>query len=1142
MTITDDSGSYTLAGVTQGTWIVTPAKFGFTFSPEYSYVQVASNVTGWDFVGYDKPPIVFVHGWNGLSKSCDWVVPEDYFEYTDNELHVRGYYVTYASLESSLCYTPSIEENVWRLDEAIQLAKENTNQEKVILIAHSMGGLVSRAYIEGGDYDNDVAQVFTFGSPHLGVPVDLLALLSPDGVAFYCLAQPAACDFSSLGMKLFDLRHPFRRNHVTYHVVSGDAPWSTRTVLGKAFDLLLLGADDGAVPMASGLGLTGHLDRWQTDETHGDIFGSKNYFARDGGTSKSYSQCLKPVLVDRIQDYCNPLGPSEPEAASDLALTANSTYKQRSPFVYGNLQSGQTNSHPMVLEGGATSFAAQWTTGSLLMTLMSPDGQVIDPAYAAAYPGVVTYQESAGYAIYEFPNAAVGTWQVRLQAVTAPTAGAAYTAFAAFESDLTLSGAADRHWYAPGSTASITATLAPTPQSASVAATILLADGSNITMPLASLGAGRYQGSYRVPASSGYAEVRLVAAGIKANGAAFERGVNLAFQISPNTVALNGIYGDAPDPDSAGVPHYKALTVTVGVDVNVAGAYGVSAEIVDAAGVLIAHASGVADLAIGKGSLILRFNGADIFASQRDGPYTLTNLLLTDHNGAALVAQEAQNVYTTAAYSYRDFGTNQVYLPLVLKHSGSPSVEPTPSATPTSTMTRTQTPTVTPTRTQTPSVTPTATTSPTPTRTPLPSTPLAYWQLDEGGGLSVFDATGHGSTGTLINGPTWSTGKIHGALSFDGSDDYVRINRSVVDTSKDYTVAAWVMLREVQSFRTAVSQEGAEISGFYLQTSWDGKFAFGAHIADSASTAARSVIAPWIPQANQWYHLVGVHDSIHDQIKLYVNGALIGTEPYNAGWNATGNTLIGRAKHGGNPVDFWPGKIDEVYLFDHALNDAQIHLVYLGPAAYWQLDEGSGLTADDATGKGNTCTLVNGPTWSTGKVGGAISFDGSNDYVQTSHSVLDTSKDYTVAAWVMLREVQSFKTAVSQAGVSISAFYLQTSWDGKFTFGAHVADSPSADAWRVIAPWIPQANQWYHLVGVHDSVHDQIKLYVDGALIGTEPYSAAWNATGNTLIGRAKHGGNPVDFWPGKIDEVYLFDRVLSDADILTLYRQASGG
>ena len=210
--VTGVSGGYTLAGLPVGTHSLTPTKGGFTFSPASHTVLVSSNVTGVDFTGYDKPPIVFVHGWNGLSSSCDWAVPEDYFNQIDNVLHDSGYYVAYAHLESSFCYTPPIEDNVTCLDNAIQLAKAATHQPKVILIAHSMGGLVSRAYIEGSDYDNDVAQLFTFGSPHQGVPDDLLAFFA-NGLSLgaYCEYQAAVCDFSYLGMRLFNQSHPSPR-------------------------------------------------------------------------------------------------------------------------------------------------------------------------------------------------------------------------------------------------------------------------------------------------------------------------------------------------------------------------------------------------------------------------------------------------------------------------------------------------------------------------------------------------------------------------------------------------------------------------------------------------------------------------------------------------------------------------------------------------------------------------------------------------------------------------------------------------------------------------------------------------------------------------------------------------------------------
>ena len=55
---------------------------------------------------------------------------------------------------------------------------------------------------------------------------------------------------------------------------------------------------------------------------------------------------------------------------------------------------------------------------------------------------------------------------------------------------------------------------------------------------------------------------------------------------------------------------------------------------------------------------------------------------------------------------------------------------------------------------------------------------------------------------------------------------------------------------------------------------------------------------------------------------------------------------------------------------------------------------------------------------------------------------------------------------------------------------------------------------------MRDVVSGTLKLYVDGQLAGTQTACVGSDATGNTVIGRAKFGGNPVDFWRGAIDQV----------------------
>ncbi len=661
----DATGNVYVAGVTRS------SDFPAAYSPGYD-----NSFNGYEDgfalklglgAGPEPTPIVFVHGWGGLPPwgSCAWPDPDDYFQSVDNDL-AAYYYVEYAQLETSPCYTPPLVENVPRLETAIAEAKAATDQEKVILIAHSMGGLVSRAYLEDESaFGHDVEALFTFGTPHLGVPEDLLVFFA-NGVSLgeYCEGyQPAACDFSVLGMVLFNRDHPNRAADVEYHLTSGDAPFSPRTALAKAAYVLLGDGDDGAVQTASGIGLDGMLDRWTTDEVHGPNSGPRSYFIRDGGPSRSYTECLRPVLVDGATDICGDFGTLDVRAAAAPGTS------QHTPFEFGTLLSGETATRAVSLEGGPTLFASQWQTETVEFTLLDPSDQVVDPAYAANHPELVTYDADTTSAVYEILNADAGVWKMVLSASSVPVDGSSYTMFTAFDSALQLTADTDQDWYQPGTTATISAALSDPAASAALTATVLYADGVTATLTLSPQAAGQYEGTYVVHDAPGYAEVRVAAAGITAGGTPMERGLVVAFQVSPDSVALTDTYSDAPELRSPGSPYYKALVVTVGIDSAIEGAVGLSADLRDPEGAHVAHSLAITDVVPGEVSLRLRFDGDDIYASEKDGPYTLTNLLLTDRRGSTLVVLEAEDVYTTGYYDYQSFGMAKVYLPLILRQA-----------------------------------------------------------------------------------------------------------------------------------------------------------------------------------------------------------------------------------------------------------------------------------------------------------------------------------------------------------------------------------------------------------------------------------------------------------------------------------------
>ena len=717
--LTDSNGYFTIA-VMAGNRTFTISKGGYTFAAPTA-LNVSTNINNLNFKGYNKPPIVMVHGWRSNAEETF----KENFNNIPGALEEAGYHIEFANLQTTWKYTPSVLDNVKGLMEAIKRARDATGQPKVILIAHSMGGLVSRAYIEGTRYQDDVSVLYTFGTPHLGTPMALFRFL---GVPLLLDGGPAVEEMSPENMILFNLFFQ-RRPGVEYHLIGGDAPmdvvvrqeqcWNVdidlgwfghlrwrwcipeirmpawtqppylRNEWGWLAGLNIPGQDDAFVSTDSATGiaqlpllpfnLSGNLDRASTDEVHGTWAGVYSYFSDQDQRSRqppsrSYHQCLKKVLVNKTTNTCGRWStgsrvPTTAAAAVGLKAFGASvksssqsmeesppSLEQHTPIAMGTLLAEKKEKHTIRIEGGVTAFAAHWTSGSVAVTLIDPNGQTIDPAFADSHPDVVQYGADNNTAIYYFRNATAGKWQLLVKGGSDIAAeGSNYSAFAALQSTLTISSQMDKGWYAPGNTAHISALFSEVPSSANVTATFLYSDGSSNVVTLSPNGQGQYEASVAVTDIPGYTQVRLETDGIKADGSPFERGQELLFQISPHSAVLNGTYSDHPDPRPEDSSLYQALNVTVGINSAINGRIGLSADLVDANGDFVAHSMAIEEIIIGASTLVLRFSGADIFAAQRNGPYHLTNLLLTDNREATLVVTEARDAYTTGIYDYRTF-------------------------------------------------------------------------------------------------------------------------------------------------------------------------------------------------------------------------------------------------------------------------------------------------------------------------------------------------------------------------------------------------------------------------------------------------------------------------------------------------------
>jgi hypothetical protein len=161
----------------------------------------------------------------------------------------------------------------------------------------------------------------------------------------------------------------------------------------------------------------------------------------------------------------------------------------------------------------------------------------------------------------------------------------------------------------------------------------------------------------------------------------------------------------------------------------------------------------------------------------------------------------------------------------------------------------------------------------------------------------------------------------------------------------------------------------------------------------------------------------------------------------------------------------------------------------------------------------------------------SVAFDGvTGSAVSTDRGLVDTTKSFSIAAWVSLDHEVEHAVAVSQIGEVAAAFYL--GYTGfQWSFNVKSADGPGGNAYaRVSRDHDPAA--WVHLVGVYDQSAGHIGLYLDGERVADTAFEATWPATGVLTVGRTLADGAPAAFWPGAIADVRVYDVALDDAQV----------
>jgi len=194
---------------------------------------------------------------------------------------------------------------------------------------------------------------------------------------------------------------------------------------------------------------------------------------------------------------------------------------------------------------------------------------------------------------------------------------------------------------------------------------------------------------------------------------------------------------------------------------------------------------------------------------------------------------------------------------------------------------------------------------------------------------------------------------------------------------------------------------------------------------------------------------------------------------------------------------------------------------------WWKLDESSGLTAADSSVFGNDGTLTNmaGDEWTTGIVGGALAFDGIDDYIDCGDDdSLNIRNEITMSAWVNLsaRPAKNEWFDIIMKGDLTYSMYVQGADTVLTTLAAEFdLDTGYKDHWMLTSIDIPPG-EWVHVAVTFDNT--DCKFYVNGVLDHTEnaPGTIDDNAAEDLVL--VKGNG---DYLEGSLDDVRIYNRAM---------------
>ncbi|MEF8874181.1 MAG: LamG-like jellyroll fold domain-containing protein [Candidatus Thermoplasmatota archaeon] len=432
---------------------------------------------------------------------------------------------------------------------------------------------------------------------------------------------------------------------------------------------------------------------------------------------------------------------------------------------------------------------------------------------------------------------------------------------------------------------------------------------------------------------------------------------------------------------------------------------------------------------------------------------------------------------------------------------------------------------------------------------------VTYYRMDRnisGDGGSVKDYSGNDDTGTTHN--ETKTG-VNGAFStkgfeFDGTDDYVEAPSGLINNGP-FAFSFWFKpssstwngtLLDATINKTSQDEKLFHIIANQSQINW---------IYEDGNDYNYELTLNADLSQQKWYHVVatGVFNGDGYQ-SLYLNGHQLSSQYINAGTKPDLQTL-----HIGNYTDptTWymenktpfSGKMDEFQIYSKDITSEGVEELYhrQGLVGFWKMDDSSvsedGGTVISHSAFDNVGTTYNGvDTDSTGVFStNGFGFDGVDDHIAVpDDKSLDISGPTSMQAWIkpnVAHETGSNLGVMAKAESGVGwAWQLRFGNDNANDTLGFKFNTDVGDRWVNVGHNLTP-DEWYHVAGVFNGAH--AKLYLNGELKDVTTFGSIITSDAELVIG-ADGWDN---YFNGSIDEVRIYNKSLSEAEVKELYSQS---